>query len=155
MLHAGAQGEPGTTYVLDMGEQIRLVDFARNLIRLAGLVPDQDIAIRFVGLRPGEKLSEELIASDETSEPTAVSRIMRVRGGPRIDPLVLEEHLMELVRYALSGDSQGVIQQLRDLIPTFEPTSVPETLTVPLSSRVAAAGAVHGMPVVHASYHAS
>ena len=155
VLHAGAQGEPGTTYVLDMGEQIRLVDFARNLIRLAGLVPDQDIAIRFVGLRPGEKLSEELIASDETSEPTAVSRIMRVRGGPRLDPLVLEEHLMELVRYALSGDSQRVIQQLRDLIPTFEPTGMPEILTVPLSSRVAAAGAVHGMPVVHASYHAS
>ena len=80
VLHAGAQGEPGTTYVLDMGEQIRLVDFARNLIRLAGLVPDQDVAIRFVGLRPGEKLSEELIASDEMPEPTPIPQIIRLRG---------------------------------------------------------------------------
>jgi FlaA1/EpsC-like NDP-sugar epimerase len=151
VLHAGAQGESGT-YVLDMGDQIRLVDFARNLIRLAGLVPDQDIEICFVGLRPGEKLSEELIASDEIAEPTAASRIMRVRGGPRIDPLVFEEHLMALARYALSGDSQGVIQQLRKLIPTFEPTTVPETVTVPLPSRVAAAGAVHGMPATHTAH---
>jgi FlaA1/EpsC-like NDP-sugar epimerase len=139
-----------------MGEQIRLVDFARNLIRLAGLVPDQDVAIRFIGLRPGEKLSEELIAADELSEPTAVSRIARVRGGPRIDSLILEQHLAELVRYAASGDSSSVIQQLRGLIPTFEPTGMPVTLTGPLSTRVVSTGtSLHGISVEHASHHAS
>ena len=117
-------------------------------------MPDQDIAIRFVGLRPGEKLFEELIASDEMPEPSAVSRIMRVTGGPRIDPLVFEAHLMALIRCAISGDSRGVIQQLRDLIPTFEPTSMLETF--PLPNHVASAGAaMHGIPVAHAPHHVS
>src|SRR5262249_44246753 len=90
VLHAGAQGERGMTYVLDMGEQIKLVDLARSVIRLAGFVPDKEIPIRIVGLRPGEKLAEELIATDETAEPTTIPRIVRLRGGQSVDRSFLE-----------------------------------------------------------------
>ena len=84
VLHAAVLGQPGTVYVLKMGEQIRVLDMACNLIRLAGLTPEKDIAIIFVGLRPGEKLYEELVGVDETVLPSGVEDIVCVQ--PRVLP---------------------------------------------------------------------
>ena len=123
VLHAAAIGEPGMVYVLDMGEQIRVLDVARNIIRLAGFVPEQEIPIAFVGLRPGEKLFEELMARDETAEPTSVPKILRVRRSAGADGHVLDSDLAEVVRLAVQGESAAVVEQLRRLSPTFEPAS--------------------------------
>jgi FlaA1/EpsC-like NDP-sugar epimerase len=121
VLHAGALGESGMTYVLDMGEQIKLIDLARSVIRLAGCVPDRDIKIRFVGLRPGEKLYEELVGASETVEATQVPRINRLSRDSAIDPQFGTFHVPELIRLAMAGASAGVIEQLRVMVPSFEP----------------------------------
>jgi FlaA1/EpsC-like NDP-sugar epimerase len=121
VLHAAAVGEPGMVYVLEMGEQIKLLDMARNIIRCSGFVPEQEIPITFVGLRPGEKLYEELIGEGETAEPSPVEKILRVRGGTPCDAEALALQVKELVAAAVRGDSHEVIQNLRKMIPTFEP----------------------------------
>ena len=125
VLHAAALGEPGTVYVLEMGDQIKLVDMARNVIRLAGFVPDEEIPMTFVGLRPGEKLFEELVGAGETAEPSPVQKIMRIRDASRCDPQTLESQINRLVGAAIHGDRTGVVHQLRVMIPSFEPPDAP------------------------------
>src|SRR5205085_3908878 len=74
VMQAGAIGRGGEIFVLDMGEPIRILDLARHMIRQAGLVPDEDIAIKFTGTRPGEKLYEELACDNEQTRPTSHSK---------------------------------------------------------------------------------
>jgi FlaA1/EpsC-like NDP-sugar epimerase len=121
VLHAAVLGEPGTTYVLDMGEQIKLVELARNVIRLSGFVPGEEIPITFIGLRPGEKLYEELIGAGETAEPSPVQKIMRIRDESRCDPQTLQLEINRLLGVAMQGDTTAVVRQLRTMLPTFEP----------------------------------
>ncbi|MFN8060152.1 MAG: polysaccharide biosynthesis protein [Vicinamibacterales bacterium] len=123
VLHAAAIDEGGGIYVLEMGEQIKLLDLARNLIRLSGFVPDEDIPIEFTGLRPGEKLAEELVGKDETVEPAPVPNILRVRWQADADAQHLAEQVMRLESVALDGHAAEVIRQLCALVPTFRPDS--------------------------------
>jgi FlaA1/EpsC-like NDP-sugar epimerase len=92
---------------------------ARNLIRLSGFVPEQDIEIVFTGLRPGEKLSEELVGSDEHVEPSSVEKVMRVRSTkpPSMDRL--GALVAELERFAFEGDVDGTLFQLTTVVPSF------------------------------------
>ena len=136
VLHAAAIGEAGGIYVLEMGDQIKLLDMARNLIRLSGFVPEDEIPISFTGLRPGEKLYEELVASDELAGPSPSPAIMQVQ--PRSltngDGLALE--IAELERLANLGDSSGVIRQLCRIVPNFTPEkSFDVEASEPLPSR--------------------
>jgi FlaA1/EpsC-like NDP-sugar epimerase len=119
VLHAAALGEPGALYTLQMGDQLKLVDMARNLIRLSGYVPEDEIPIEFVGLRPGEKLSEELVASDETLSPSPVEQILRVRAITEVDVPALKANLAQLERYATVDDTTKAFALLTRIVPTF------------------------------------
>jgi FlaA1/EpsC-like NDP-sugar epimerase len=122
VLHAAALGEDGAIYVLEMGEQIKIVDLARNLIRLSGLIPDEDIPISFIGLRPGEKLFEELVGQEETIERSALERILKVKSGPPQNPYAFMPLVALLEQRAALQDLDLVIDLLCELVPTFTPT---------------------------------
>jgi FlaA1/EpsC-like NDP-sugar epimerase len=117
VLQAAVLARGRETFVLDMGEQMRIVDMARNLIRLSGFVPDEQIPIKFVGLRPGEKLVEELVGEGELLEPSELAKIFRVRW-PQTDA-----RLGELVKAAESHAKHGreseTIAHLLAIVPTF------------------------------------
>jgi len=122
VLQAAVFARDRETYVLDMGEQLKVLDMARNLIRLSGFVPDEDIPISFVGLRPGEKLTEELIGEGESLEPSETEKILRVRW-PESQPEGFVDAVAALVRAAGHGRSAEVIDLLRHIIPTFVPAA--------------------------------
>jgi FlaA1/EpsC-like NDP-sugar epimerase/lipopolysaccharide/colanic/teichoic acid biosynthesis glycosyltransferase len=124
VLQAASLGEPGATYVLDMGEQINVLDLARNVIRLSGFVPDKEIPIVFIGLRPGEKLSEELVGDGETAEPSPIDKILGIR---TIDPIALaslDERIGALEGADLLNNSAWAIDRLREFVPTFRSQAV-------------------------------
>jgi FlaA1/EpsC-like NDP-sugar epimerase len=118
VLHAAAQATDGATYVLEMGEQVRLVDLARQLIRLSGFVPEQDIPITFVGLRPGEKLQEELVGEGETVGRSSVDKVLRVTERRRPSAEMLAT-IASVEQRAARSDAAGVAALLAALLPAF------------------------------------
>jgi len=110
----------GRIAMLEMGEQVRILDLAEQLIRLSGYVPHQDVQIEFTGLRPGEKLEEELLASDEAAHQTTVEKI-RVIAPSVSDPTALRRGLSRLVSLMTLGDDEGVLRGIAALVPEYVP----------------------------------
>jgi len=124
VLQASVMGRGGEVFVLDMGEQIRVADLARNMIVLAGLVPGKDIDIIFTGLRPGEKLYEELFEERELVEPTAHPKIHRAAGAP-VPVGELSEWLESLQANLPKYEEEELLRDLKRLVPSFHPTLSP------------------------------
>jgi FlaA1/EpsC-like NDP-sugar epimerase len=121
ILQASVRGQGGDVFVLDMGEQIRVADLARNMIVLSGLVPDQDIKITYTGLRAGEKLYEELFEHGERVEPTSHDKIKRAVSPLTFGQGTLGGHLAELEELLARGQAREVVRKLQVMLPTFAP----------------------------------
>jgi len=124
ILQAGAFGEGGEIFILDMGTPIKIVDMARDLIRLSGFEPDVDIEIKFIGLRPGEKLHEELIIEGEGIVPSAHEKLFILKGENNIDPDWLNQKMGELVELALQQDASGIKSKLKEIVPEYQPFEI-------------------------------
>ena len=120
VLQASVMGRGGEVFVLDMGEQIKVSDLARNMIVLAGLVPAKDVDIVFTGLRPGEKLYEELFEDSEQVEPTAHPKIHRAVGTP-VPVGELSEWVESLPMTLPKSEEEELLQDLKRLVPSFQP----------------------------------
>jgi len=125
VLQASVLGKGGDVFVLDMGEQVRVADLARNMIVLSGLVPDRDIHIAFTGLRAGEKLYEELFEESEQIAPTEYSKIRRVVKTSRIGSDRLARFLRDLEETLNHGDDEELIRRLGEVVPSYAPLSFP------------------------------
>jgi FlaA1/EpsC-like NDP-sugar epimerase len=119
VLQASVMGRGGEVFVLDMGEQIKVANLARNMIVLAGLVPGKDVDIVFTGLRPGEKLYEELFEDGEQVEPTTHLKIHRAVGTP-VPVGELGEWLESLPATLPKSDEEQLLQDLKRLVPSFQ-----------------------------------
>jgi FlaA1/EpsC-like NDP-sugar epimerase len=137
VIQAGAIGGRGDVFVLDMGDPVRILDLAKQMVRLSGKEPDRDIVVEIVGTRPGEKLHEELWGQGETAEPTTHPKIMRV-SGPTVDAVWLQDELAELERLVREGETLEVVSRLATMMraprlvgeaPVQEDTVSEQTLT--------------------------
>jgi FlaA1/EpsC-like NDP-sugar epimerase len=115
VVQAGSIGGRGDVFVLDMGEPVRILDLAMQMIRLSGKDPEHDIDIEIVGSRPGEKLHEELWGEGEVAEPTVHPKIRRVRG-PIVDSAWLQDELAELDRLVREGETLETVSRLSTMM---------------------------------------
>jgi FlaA1/EpsC-like NDP-sugar epimerase len=123
VLQAAAMGTGGELFILDMGEPVKIVDLARDLIRLSGLVPDRDIEIQFTGLRPGEKLFEELSLGEEETLKTRHPRIFI--GKVKAPSLMwIGDRIDELGEVATWGEASAVYEKLKQIVPEYQTTVV-------------------------------
>jgi len=129
ILQAGTMGEGGEVFILRMGTPVKIVDMARDLIRLSGKEPDVDIKIVFTGLREGEKLYEELITVGEDILPTSHEKVMVLRSkscyndvkDPQEAKECLYREIDELIEIAARYDAKGIKEKLKEIVPEFTP----------------------------------
>jgi FlaA1/EpsC-like NDP-sugar epimerase len=121
VLQAGAIGKGGEIFVLKMGTPIRIADMANDIITLSGFKPGEDIEIKFTGLRPGEKLYEELMIDGEDVVPTAHEDITVLNNDCCLPLEVVCEHIEKLMALAKKEDSRGIKEELKRIVPEYEP----------------------------------
>ena len=118
VLEAGAMGNGGEIYIFDMGKPVKIIDLARKMIKLAGFVPDKDIKIEIVGLRPGEKLYEELLNDVSKTLPTYHEKIM-IAQEIQDDYNQLHTAIEELLAFAASFNNDNIVLKMKEIVPEF------------------------------------
>jgi FlaA1/EpsC-like NDP-sugar epimerase len=135
VLEAGAMGKGGEIFVFDMGKPVRILDLANNMIRLSGFRPNVDIMIEFSGLRPGEKLYEELLADKENTQPTHHQKIMIAKATHAFDNSKIKL-LDDLVEFIKDNNQNKSIKALKLLVPEFKSKTLLEQLEEGSETRV-------------------
>lgn len=130
VLQSGVFGNSGETFALDMGEQVCILDLVTSMIRLAGLEPGVDIKIEFIGLRPGDKLSEALLTHGAGIRATRHKKIFAT-ARERLDGRRLEGDLKVLEKMVRGSDRIGLIRKLREVVPTYQPSCLWEKTSLP------------------------
>ncbi len=125
VLQASVVGRGGEVLMLDMGDPVRIVDLAKDLIELSGLQVGKDIEIEFSGLRPGEKLYEEMFAPNEAYEPTQHEKILVAHNASQCIPPDATNAIDQLIQAALNHDIDGVMRRLQLLLPEYQPWREP------------------------------
>jgi len=123
VIQAGALGKGGEVFVLDMGEPVKVLDMAEELIRLSGFEVGEDIEVKIIGLRPGEKLFEELLTEEERSRVLGDSghkKIFIAKVG-EVDREKLEKDVRELEKLAKEMDSEAIVRKLQEMVPSYQP----------------------------------
>jgi FlaA1/EpsC-like NDP-sugar epimerase len=123
VMQAGAIGKGGEVLILDMGEQIKILDLAKNLITLSGLKPDEDVEIKFIGLRPGEKMYEETLLDIEHDKATKHDKIY-IAQPDSFDPIQLRKDIKALERLANLMDEDKIIEKIKEMVPSYKPTGI-------------------------------
>lgn len=118
VLEAATMGKGSEIFVFDMGRPVKIIDLATKMIRLAGLVPEEDIKIVYTGLRPGEKLYEELLNREEKTLPTHHNKIKIARVVPCCDQAVMD--IDELISISRHGDDYALVKKMKELVPEFK-----------------------------------
>ncbi len=122
VLQASTMGKGGEIFMLDMGEPVKIVDLARNLILLSGLHPDEDIRIEFTGIRPGEKLHEELHTFEESTVPTAHEKV-KIFAGPSLAYGGMSAPIETLREICAARDAAQLILRLKEIVPEYNPST--------------------------------
>ena len=122
VLQAGAYAKGGEIFVLDMGEPMKILDLAKNMIRMSGYIPDEDIKIEFTGLRPGEKLYEETLMDEEGLQDTA-NHMIHIGKPIELNEEVFFDQLREL-REATRKDLPSIKKVVADIVPTYTPQNI-------------------------------
>lgn len=118
VLEAGAMGNGGEIFIFDMGAPVKIIDLARKMIRLAGLIPERDIEIKTIGLRPGEKLYEELLNDNSKTVPTHNSKIM-IANDTCDDHDLLFHKVNELITIANNNNKNELVTKMKEIVPEF------------------------------------
>ncbi len=118
VIQAGAMGEGGEIFVLNMGDPVKIIDLARDIIRLSGFEPEIDIKIKVSGLRPGERMHEKLVAEGEKVQATQHEKILIIKPN-EVEVRKLGEVVKELEKLAVEEDIQGLMKKIREIVPEF------------------------------------
>jgi FlaA1/EpsC-like NDP-sugar epimerase len=118
VIEAGVMGQGGEIFIFDMGKPVKIVDLAKKVIKLAGKEPDVDIKIVYTGLRPGEKLYEELLSSAENTQPTYHEKIL-IAHVPQYDFDIVEKKVEKLIRSAQQHYTMETVHLMKDIVPEF------------------------------------
>ncbi|MBC8232166.1 polysaccharide biosynthesis protein [bacterium] len=123
VLQAAAIGNGGEVYVLDMGEPVKILDLAETLIHLSGFEPNRDIPIVFTGMRPGEKLFEEILTAEEGMLATKHANIFIANLSESINTQVLKEKINRLIELSANCNKEKIIESLMDIVPAYSPNN--------------------------------